>query len=517
MKCVSWSELDSWFQHREEIDRGLVLSRIGLRGILPLFLSKTNNTALYNTLLGLNLALVRSVFTHDLEVEKKRREWPVDRDILEHARSSISDLRFYDAALSRRNAKASSFDEKFEDGVLRRHANQTQEKYRLARSRAELSAARTTSALVVQSYSDSSSIVTAVNVLVESMSGEGRQRFWQSVSTDCHYLENFGDKKNLYGTPLWATQKNDIQVKISAGPVSGFWKYWYVGFVDGAPLNWELLRKICLSFEGDERVEFLDGRIEAFELAMLEKSAGFPEEIFIDPDQSLFDFRQSAPDSKQLYDNLVRKIDRDVAGFKGVPLSNAYSALEVPLEILERMLRDYSDQPISVHDDCARALKLILKNVENDSLPEDDDKIDLLVGDLQNAIIDLRTIDEDVNRAVESRLKQKRRAATSEELYSLNLAVEFGASRSVPRLARQLQSDMSVAAAFNKDGSHDEHPEPEQVVQRLSSRLPKIIGKAGLAVVNSADSISKLDNGSDVVIRASSFGYRWLHYLVSMV
>nr|WP_247743577.1 hypothetical protein [Shimia sp. R10_1] len=62
------------------------------------------------------------------------------------------------------------------------------------------------------------------------------------------------DLKRLFDTPLWHSFGEPIErdTNINAyknfhvAPAFAFWRNWYQGFVDGAPINWELQRRVAL-------------------------------------------------------------------------------------------------------------------------------------------------------------------------------------------------------------------------------------------------------------------------------
>jgi hypothetical protein len=447
-------------------------------------------------------------------------------DAVTEANLSVGRTNHYEGAAARRQSRASSSDERFAEGVLRRAASETATKLNRSKTRSRKAVARAMGTLTVSLFLGENSSSDAVGLLNRILSSRERTAFWNSVAVDCDFLGQGNSVQDLFLLKLWRQGGKFKKLQIGVGDKDIFWRYWYSSFQNGTPLDWNTLAEIALIEETSDASddENFSRQIAEIEMRYLRALAYLPERVEKDDETGLFTLVPDTVKDLRRYQNAIRKVQEDVGRIMSVKQTNAYTALDDVFSILDNTFKKYRNEPMSVHDDFVKSLKMILRKIDRQELPPHDDAIDNLIDDLNTGSIDIRATDDGVAKAVTSRMRIKARRPNPYEADSLTREIDLKSARSDERLAAQLRSDVEIIQGLDQDGKHVTDPEPEQAVQRIANRLPQMQGendgrdnRAGVdRAVDAADKAAKLQKGAEAIGAAAEHGWGWLQYLLSL-
>jgi hypothetical protein len=360
-------------------------------------------------------------------------------------------------------------------------------------------------------------LIRAAGVLSRSLSSRDRSDFWKSISSDCARLSNGLSVIDLFTHPVWNRSSVKLATKRGTNLEVLTWLRWYNGFLVGSPVRLDALVELSRTSDGTANEK--SSRFAALHLIEL---AALPEQVVIDHDSGKFRLIPQKIDSDRRYQNALRKVRDDIARLKSKTGTNAYSALQDVVELIEHTLENYADEPMAVHDDFAKALKMILRKIESQDVPHGDDLIVNLADDLNTGTIDIRIVDETVAKAFNARIRLRLRKPTPDESKSLISEIQLRVTQSDKRLAQELMADAEAIVKFRPTNSEVINLSTEQAVQRVSGRLPQmqstaIDNKSGVErLVDAADKASKLQKGAEAVGAGVGFATKWVYYLYSM-
>lgn len=522
---IRLQDFDKWLDTSSIDNRASVTIRAALRGLPPLFDENAELRSNVFFFRSINLALVHLICTdtrpRTMELLAKFR----DPGAVTEASFSVKRLNHYEGASARRRSRASSSDESFSDGVLRRSASKTITKLTLSKTKSRTAVAQAVSTLMSDVFSTDEACSGAVGLLNRVLSSAERRAFWEAVSHDCEFLDSQKSVRDLFSTPLYLSEKFADVDLIGPEKSNNFWRYWYSGFRSGKPLDWKILEEVALSEESIDAdgTSGIDQKIAEIELRNLRLLAYRPERVERDSETGLYTLLPDTIKDAQRYQNAIRKIHEDIDRIKSNNSSfgaNTYTALYDVIDILDNSINIHRDNPMFVHDDFVKCLKMILRKIDRQDLPPHDDAIENLIDDLNTGSIDIRATDEGVAKAVASRMRIKTRPPNPYEARSLANEIEIRSAQSDLRLAAQLRADCDIIQSLDKDGRHESDPEPEQAVHRVANRLPQmqnpIDEKSPLdKTVDAAAKATKLQKGAEAVGNASERAWTWLQYLLS--
>lgn len=513
-------ELINWLERRPRAEQAAMTLRMILRGLGPLFAGKLEPRDLA-ALEATNLALVHVAIKADRPKIRALLERFRDPDPLVEAGLSVSRLKKHQATAARRTSRASSLEDRFAEGILDRAAVEANQKVTASKSKSRDLVGRAMTTLSVNALTTEGSFAETVALIIPTLFRHELDAFWASAHADQAFLHNKLALATLFATPLWVGEASNPKQFSEDEETFPFWRYWYRGFLVGQPLDWELLKDVALLKRSSSTLADFNSNILFVESKRLIDLAFLPERVAKDS-TGLFTLINDPPAETDIYVNALRKVRQDIDRIRARSrLSNAYSALGDVMELLENVLAHHSDQPIAVHDDFNRSLKIVLQRLERQELPPGDDYIETLIDDLNNGAIDIRAGNKDVARAVSARVNIKKRAPTLAEAQSLAHEVSSKASLSDEDLARQLKHDASVIQELDAAGQHPSHPEPEQAIHRLAHRLPQMqdtVSKSSVLnrTVETAEKADKLHKGTEAVGAMAKSGWTWLQFLISL-
>ena len=518
-------KLESWLEAQSSAKRSALTLRMALRGFHPTFRQSLFGRQAALPLRGLNLCLVHVACPQYIERTTPLLNLFLDQDAITSTSQNLERVRHYESASARRLSRASSSHEHFADGILRKAADETASKLRSsqARLRANLPAALTT--LSVRSFEDFQFSSQIAGLISRSTPSIDRDLFWKCVLTDSDFLEGRQSAIEVFFQPLWVGGQVE-QPWVQAGRVKdGFWDYWFSGFFDGHPMDWETLARIAF-LEENRRLsdDSFGAAITTIELKRLSELSRLPERIVRDESSGLYINVPERFENDRIIENCVRKVKNDIESISKKGHTNAYAGLSDVFEILEYAIEHYTDNALALHDDFAKSLRMTLRKIERHDLPSNDYAIENLVDDLNTATVDIRAYDQGVSEAVERRIKINSRAPNPEEAASLLCEIRRAADRSVTSLAKQMSRDGQVIGELSPDGTHPTDAAPEQALQRVASRLPQMQEseepeqrKTTMErTVDLADKATRIHKGAEAVGSAATHGFRWLDYLLSL-
>jgi hypothetical protein len=240
--------LEKWAGQRNEGECAAVTLRIALRGLRPLFEKNGFTDGDIQAFNVFNLAYVHMVMERERSHTKTILERVRNAGVLAEANLLVRRVDYYEGASARRQSRASSSNEEFADGVLRRAASATVDKLRKTKTDAKVLVARAMAVLASEAFDRPEALLEAAGLLSRSLSSLDRADFWISVSSDCENLDQKKSVEELFRSNLW--QGIPSEVELANESSEAFWRYWYQGFVQGRPLATELLRDVALSYDG---------------------------------------------------------------------------------------------------------------------------------------------------------------------------------------------------------------------------------------------------------------------------
>lgn len=322
---------------------------------------------------------------------------------------------------------------------------------------------------------------------------------WKAIRSDCRALEGSGE---LAFGPLWPdpgapSYHNWTRIKeIATAPEWAFWIDWYEDLLAGNPMNWETLEQVALipSDVWDEGPVAVAEKIADIEIEAAKRATPNAEEIRIS-EHGLYEVvpRSDLP-SKTLKD-ANQRIGDIIQQIRGVQHLNQFAALGAEADLLRDYLDRYSDNPLRLYEVCHKAARHVQLGMNNGSLPEDDNLIIDVIGDLQNTSDDIYNFDREVSATIDARAKRRYGALDADQKVQIGAFVEAVADRSEDNLALELREDWRVVEA-------DELPSEEvsESRYRLGSRLTRIVSRGRQMLRDIRDALNLVEDvGSKVV------------------
>ena len=521
MTIKNSSDLEDWID-RQPFEVGAAVSlRVALRGIYPIFASMRMFYDNINSIRALNAAIVHLVFS-----EHSERLTPVLQKFINHnravdAETAIERLKHYEAASARRRSRASSLDESnFAEGVLQKASDETAEKFRNAQAKAVSSVAAAMGTLSADAMVNQRRLLAAIGLVNRVQPTHRRLALWRAIRIDCEVAEKTLRPAAVFEQPLWDEFMSPHRDQPDA-EIARFWVYWYRGFDTGRPLNWQLLAEVALA-EGEDDANVnavLAKKILELELNHLRRLACQPERVVIDQQTGLYKIEADRINDPLRYQNAIRKVSDDIEEIEirvSEIGSNSYEGLKDINRFVKSSIAANHAEPMFIHDDFVKAIRMITRRIERDEIPAYDDWIENLIEDLNTATIDIRAIDVGVAKAVDARARIKARKPNEEEERSLVLQIEIRSKQSDERLAKQLLDDCRSLVEFSPNSDFA----PEQAAQRMANRLPQMQrdrmaspdGRQLEQVAETSGYASRLNEST----QPAEHRYSWLQYLLSM-
>lgn len=292
----------------------------------------------------------------------------------------------------------------------------------------------------------------------------------QPLSLNGRINRDWNDAKDLFET---------------GGGEWSFWMRWYEAILAGRSFDPTVLQRVAQIPDEvwDQGADAVAAEIARIELEYAVEASPNAEDIIIN-DAGLYEVvpRSKLP-ARTLQDARDRIADT-IRLIRGAEAQNQYGPLLAEADLLDDTLDRYGDNALRLHEVCFKVVRHVGTHVANGVLPEADNLVGDVTGDLQNAADDIYNFDDEVRRTVDARAKLRfgrLDEAQKKQVEELALAI---AERSVPALAEELREDTAVVLAEGKpvaDGADSRY--------RLGSRLARVVALGGRPLKNVAEAL----------------------------
>ena len=302
-----------------------------------------------------------------------------------------------------------------------------------------------------------------------------KPEIWVATRTDCAALEKGGMR--LDAVSLWPNKNpyEGICQNIRSALPEGweFWRDWYQDALDGVPQNWDMLTEIALipTEEWEKGPEHVNGLIAKIQLKYAVSATPHAEDIIVNDDGLFEAIPRSQLPAKTLADvqDRLRDVIADIRRAQQQE-NNQYNPLVAEADLLDSVLARYPDNALRLHEACLKVVIHVTRNVANGVLPENDNLVGDVTGDVQNSADDIYSFDPEVRETVDARAELRFERLSDEQKAEVARLAEAAAQNSVQKLADELRED---AAVVEKEGESDAETKPDRY--RLGSRLAKIL------------------------------------------
>jgi hypothetical protein len=303
---------------------------------------------------------------------------------------------------------------------------------------------------------------------------------WSEVSHDCGLL-NAGE--DLSERALWSVRYpvyfRDAWAQFGehwrADPDYEFWLRWWEGKVSGNQVPWDLQEKVALipTEVWRQGAEAVAGEIARVELEFAVEASPNAEDIIVNDDGQYEAIPRSTLPARTLQDARDRIRDT-IQLIRGGEAQNQHAALLPEGTLLEDVLDRYGDNPLRLYEVCFKVVRHVGTHVANGALPEGDNLVGDVTGDLQNAADDIYNFDAEVRRTVDARAKLRFGRLDETEKKQVEDFALAVAERSTPELALEFRED---AAAIRSEEVPTADTSDNRA--RLGSRLTRVVALGG--------------------------------------
>jgi hypothetical protein len=337
---------------------------------------------------------------------------------------------------------------------------------RLASTRAAFSAATAT----IQSRTSAQDAVNAV--ILSTYSARGAAEFvYNSAYRDC--TEEVADRPiAIFYNPLWEgkmpaayTDAWDLLSKTSE-PDLAFWRNWYRGFLDGAPLDWELQKRVALIpndvwEQGNGAVAEAIREIEAEYLA---EQSSLAEDVFYNDETARIARRVVPQAQPKTMANMLAALRDDL---EDASSGNLLSKTAYDYRTLDRMMTKYHRNPERVEMDVVKISGSLRRQIDAGDLP-DAPEVEGLCTTLVEIGLEIRAQHPEID---EARLKRGAKAvqeSSAAERKEILAGLDAIRATVEEDFAEEIIEDLEDVVEA-KDG-----PPDEDATSRSGNRLAKI-------------------------------------------
>jgi len=301
-------------------------------------------------------------------------------------------------------------------------------------------------------------------------------------ASDAAVIDQGVSVSDLLALPLWVDENpllEDWQKArkiLETGPVDqSFWIDWYERFLNGEPQNRDMLDRIALIEPEvwDAGVEAVAGEIAGIEAEFAVQATPNAEDIRVNDDARYEAFPRSTLPVRTLKD-ANQRIGDVIRQIREAQSDNQYTALAREADLLEDVQARYGDNALRLYEVSHKVVRHIGHHMADGLVPENDNLIGDITGDLQNNADDIRNFDAEVRKTVDARAKLRFERLSDEELSRVIELTKAVAERSEAKLARELLEDARVV---------EQGAEPSEdtidIWYRLGSRLVRVVVLGG--------------------------------------
>ena len=326
----------------------------------------------------------------------------------------------------------------------------------------------------------------------KSASVASSSAFWASLQSDCEKISNGEDAISM---PLWLNRENPFEeiwreiVSEVKGSEWAFWIKWYEDALQGRPQNWQMLEQIALI---DPKIweagaEAVAKRIAEIELEHAVLATPNAEDIQINEAGKYEAVARSSLPSRTLQDanDRIGDVIRQIRAAQAA--SNQYSALSPEADLLEDVQTRYGENALRLHEVCFKVIRHVGGYVSDGVLPENDNLIGDVTGDLQNTADDIYNFDGEAKKAIDARARLRFGKLSDDDKARILALTEAVAVQSEDSLAQELREDAQAIAG-------EAEPSEETSVNRyrLGSRLV-LVATVGGALIGVETFLSQVE------------------------
>jgi hypothetical protein len=252
----------------------------------------------------------------------------------------------------------------------------------------------------------------------------------------------------------------------SSGPDWAFWKKWYQGFLDGAPLDWGLQRRIALipNDVWENGVAAVAEAIREIEAEYLAEQTALAEDVFYNDETARIARRVVPQAQPKTIANMLAALRDDL---EDASSGNLLSKTAYDYRTLDRMMTKYHRNPERVEMDVVKISGSLRRQIDAGDLP-DAPEVEGLCTTLVEIGLEIRAQHPEID---EARLKrgakavQESSAAEREEMLAGLDAIRATVEED---FAEEIIEDLEDVVEA-KDG-----PPDEDATSRSGNRLAKI-------------------------------------------
>lgn len=319
--------------------------------------------------------------------------------------------------------------------------------------------------------------------------------FWAEIRLDCGFLEK--GNAILDETPLWSEgnpwSDEWIDVHINLPEGYDFWRDWYQGALDGVKPNWDMLTEIALidPEDWDKGAAHVNGVIAEIQLKHAVAASPNAEDLIVN-DDGLYEVIPRSELPAQTLQDVQGRLGDVIADIRRAQQqeNNQYLPLVAEADLLESTLARYPDNSLRLFESCTKVVIHIGRNVSNGVLPENDNLVGDVSGDVQNSADDILNLDAEVRETIEARNKPRFERLSDGQKAEIARLADAVAENSVAPLAAELRED---AAVVQGETEPDEDTRPDRY--RLGSRLARAVMIGGKNVAEALILVGGVGSG----------------------
>mgnify|MGYP006956413716 CR=1 FL=1 len=292
-----------------------------------------------------------------------------------------------------------------------------------------------------------------------------------------------------------------------------FWITWANAIRTGTPQNLDMLTEIAI--QDDDFWTGTDAEVNARigEIHLKYAVAASPnaETITREPETGLF---QAIPTldlpQRTLTDAIERARDVIEQLKDAGKTSNKYTALGEEIDLLERQIARYSDNPLRLYETFVKVIRRIDAKTADGLCPEGDLLLEDFRNDLDSGALDILGGSEAVTKTIRNRVGKRVSRLNADEKKRLHALTLVAAKEAIPALAEELREDDAVVADETVPQA-----EREESGYRLGSRLLRMKKIKREEAVKIADDAGKLNKGAQAAGEAGSTVWDFANWIAN--
>jgi hypothetical protein len=287
--------------------------------------------------------------------------------------------------------------------------------------------------------------------------------------------------------PTWDTAWDAFKSRPDPEGHWSFWVRWYQGFLDQAPMDWELQRRVALGV-GDKTwgagVEAVAGRIAEIEAEYYAEKLPQAENLEKDAETGLYEVKSVTVDADTLRSSILSQVQFSVETAIAGGNTSGFSTMCVAYKYIRHTLDNCRTDANAIEGNLSIAAKLIRDGLANGKYSKEDG-LEGLLHTLDRQTVQMRAQHPEVRQAWEKRVEQTVRESTDDQ--------RKGFANSVDEVRRgtktQLNEEFELDAATIR--ANESNEAVAEAVKRSGGRAAVIAVKERVdGAIKKADSSS---------------------------